>query len=100
MKENHALPVEMSANQRRIFIEAVQLYEAYIVAYRDNRTYRGGMQWKKSKGREYLFRSRDRFGYGQSMGPRTPELEKVLEDFRRQPKNFLARNLHPVLSEP
>ena len=83
MKENHALPVEMSANQGRIFIDAVQLYEAYIVAYRDNRTYRGGMHWKKSKGRKYLFRSRDRFGYGQSMGPRTPELEKVLEDFRR-----------------
>lgn len=83
MKENHALPVEMSANQRRIFIDAVQLYGAYISAFRDNRTYRGGMHWKKSKGREYLFRSRDRFGYGQSMGRRTPELEKVLEDFRR-----------------
>lgn len=83
MKENHVLPVEMSANQRRIFIDAGQLYEAYIAAFRDNRTYRGGMHWKKSKGREYLFRSRDRFGYGRSMGPRTPELEKVLEDFRR-----------------
>ncbi len=83
MKENHALPVEMSDNQRRIFIDAVQLYEAYIAAFRDNRTYRGGMHWKKSKGREYLFRSRDRYGYGQSMGLRTPKLEKVLEDFRK-----------------
>lgn len=40
------------------------------------------MHWKKSKGREYLFRSRDRYGYGKSLGPRTPKTEKTLADFR------------------
>jgi len=82
MKENHTLPVDMSANQRRIFIDAVQLYDAYIDAFRENRSYRGGMHWKKSKGREYLFRSRDRYGYGKSLGPRNPETEKTLAEFR------------------
>jgi len=82
MKENLSKPIEMSANQRRVFIDAVQLYEAYIGAFRENRVYRGGMHWKKSKGREYLFRTRDRSGYGKSLGPRSPEKEKILAEFR------------------
>ncbi|MCP3952864.1 MAG: hypothetical protein GY697_11705 [Desulfobacterales bacterium] len=91
MKENHVPPIECSANQRRIFIDAVQLYEAYIDAFRENRSYRGGMHWKKSKGREYLFRSRDRYGYGKSLGPRTPETEKTLAEFRSGKEKAKAR---------
>ncbi|MFH1983598.1 MAG: nucleotidyltransferase domain-containing protein [Pseudomonadota bacterium] len=83
MKENLVEPKEWSDNQRRIFIDAAQLYEAFIVAFRDGRSYRGGMHWKKSKGKDYLFRSTDRLGYGKSMGPRSPETEKTLEDFRK-----------------
>jgi hypothetical protein len=82
MKENKFMPKEMSANQRRIFIDTAQLYEAYIVTFRESRSYRGGMHWKKSKGRQYLFRQRDRLGYGKSLGPRTPETEKIYADFK------------------
>ena len=91
MKEKQELPIEMSANQRRIFVDAVQLYEAYLDAFRESRSYRGGMHWKKSKGREYLFRTRDRYGYGKSLGPRSPELEKVLDDFRKGKKRNKER---------
>ena len=38
MKENEFIPKEMSANQRRIFIDTAQLYEAYIVAFRESRS--------------------------------------------------------------
>ncbi len=82
MKENLIAPIEMSANQRRIFIDTLQIYDAYTKAYRRNGSYRGGMHWKKAKGREYLFRTRDRYGYGKSLGLRTPETEAVLEKFR------------------
>ncbi len=82
MKENLITSIEMSANQRRIFIDTLQIYDAYTEAHRANRSYRGGMHWKKSKGREYLFRTRDRYGYGKSLGLRTPETEAVLEKFR------------------
>jgi len=85
------MPAEMSANQRRIFIDAAQLYEAHIAAFRENRSYRGGMHWKKSKGREYLFRSRDRYGYGKSLGPRSPETEKTLAEFRSGKEKAKAR---------
>ncbi len=82
MKENHLQPKEWTDNQRRIFLDSAQLYEAYIAAFRENRAYRGGMHWKKAKGKDYLFRSRDRFGYGKSLGPRSPETERVLMEFR------------------
>lgn len=82
MKENLVAPKEWSDNQRRIFIDAVQLYEVFIDAFRESRSYRGGMHWKKSKGKDYLFRSTDRLGYGKSLGPRSPETEKILDDFR------------------
>ncbi len=74
---------EMTDNQRRVFVDTVQLFDAHRSAFRKSRAYRGGMHWKKAKGREYLFRTRDRLGYGQSLGPRSPETERILETFRR-----------------
>lgn len=82
MKENNPQPKEWTDNQRRVFLDTAQIYEAYVAAFRGGRAYRGGMHWKKSKGRDYLFRSKDRFGYGKSLGPRSPETEKILRDFR------------------
>ena len=82
MKQNDIRPEEWSDNQRRIFIDTAQLYSAYLNAFRESRSFRGGMHWKKSKGREYLFRSTDRYGYGKSLGPRSVETEKILADFR------------------
>ncbi|MFZ5572185.1 MAG: GSU2403 family nucleotidyltransferase fold protein [Thermodesulfobacteriota bacterium] len=77
---------EMSNEQRRIFINTAQLHEAYTDAYDKSRGYRGGMHWKKAKGREYLFRSRDRYGYGQSLGPRSPETEAICGKFHENKK--------------
>jgi hypothetical protein len=69
----------------------VQLYEAFISAYRKSRSYRGGMHWKKAKGRQYLFKTRDRYGYGESLGPRSDETEKILADFRKAKKEAKDR---------
>lgn len=74
---------EWNANQRRIYIDAVQIYDAYSAALRENRSYRGGMHWKKSKGREYLFKTADRFGNGKSLGLRSPHTEKILTQFKK-----------------
>jgi hypothetical protein len=51
------------------------------------------MHWKKAKGRQYLFKTRDRYGYGESLGPRSAETEKILADFqkaKKEAKNRLA----------
>jgi len=43
--------------------------------------YRGSMYWKQIKGREYLYREySDRTG--KSLGARSPETEKIIEDFK------------------
>lgn len=91
MKGNRYISNEMSSNQRRIFIDTAQLYEGYMAAFRENRNYRGGMHWKKAKGRQYLFRSTDRLGYGKSLGPRSIETEKIYREFKRAKQDAKQR---------
>jgi hypothetical protein len=91
MMENGLFFKEMADNQRRVFIDTVQLYEAFVDTYLKNRSYAGGLHWKKSKGREYLFRTRDRYGYGKSLGARSPETEAILKEFRQAKKNLKER---------
>ncbi len=82
---------EFSADQRRIFIDMKQLYEAFIPLVLKSRSYKGGMHWKKAKGREYLFRSTDRFGNGKSLGPRSIKTENILTRFRSGKKEVKDR---------
>jgi hypothetical protein len=74
---------EMETEQARIFIDATQLNDSFREAYRNAYTYRGGMHWKKAKGKEYLFRSRGGYGAGKSLGPRSPETERIYEKFHQ-----------------
>lgn len=90
MKETMIL-TPLSDNQRRVFIDTVQLYTTYREVLRKSRSYKGGMHWKKSKGHQYLFRTRDRTGYGKSLGPRSPETEKILNDFQNSKKHIQQR---------
>lgn len=82
---------EFSADQRRRLVDATQAYEAWREAERDFRhSYRGSMRWKTIRGREYLYRT---FGkIGNSMGPRSPELEKIKADYTEQ-RTRLRRRL-------
>jgi hypothetical protein len=83
MMENFIVPPKMNDTQRRVFIDAVQLFQTYTQVFRESRSYRGGMHWKKAKGKQYLFRSKDRLGYGKSLGPRSEQTEKILERFKQ-----------------
>lgn len=74
---------EWTDTQRRVFIDTVQVYEAFTESFRKSRSYSGGMHWKKAKAREYLFKTRDRFGNGKSLGPRSPETEKIMAEFQK-----------------
>ena len=84
-------PYEMNDDQRRIYIDATQLHEAYMDTFIKSRAYRGGMHWKKVKGKEYLFRSLDRYGYGKSLGPRSKETESTYHKFHKNKKQVHAR---------
>jgi hypothetical protein len=83
MRENEILITPLTENQRRVYIDACQIYEAFLLAGEAMQSFKGGMHWKKSKGREYLFRSMDRKGNGKSLGPRSKKTENVLASFRK-----------------
>jgi hypothetical protein len=75
---------ELNANQRRMLVDSIQLFGAYRDARAKLRALAGGMYWKESGGKEYLIKLRGREGHGKSLGPRSPETEKIHEDFHAQ----------------
>jgi hypothetical protein len=82
LKENTLIFKVLSDTQRRFYVDASQVFEAFLEAEDRVQSYRGGMHWKKSKGREYLFRTTDRTGRGKSLGPKAPETEDILARFQ------------------
>jgi len=92
--ENQMQPYEMNDDQRRIYIDAVQLHEAYMDAFTKSCAHRGGMHWKRAKGKEYLFRSLNRYGYGKSLGPRSKETELTYREFHNKKTQVQARLKH------
>jgi hypothetical protein len=91
MKENEIIITPLTENQRRVYIDTCQIYEAFLFARGELEKLKGGMHWKRSKGREYLFRSIDRKGNGRSLGPRSQETEEVLAVFRSKKEAAGAR---------
>jgi hypothetical protein len=69
--------------QTRLLVNLEQQYEVWIEAERLLAALPYGMRWKTSAGREYLYEIRDRAGNGRSIGPRSPETEAVLADYRQ-----------------
>lgn len=69
-------------HQQQLFmVESDQIYRAWVDALHHARSYRYGMRWTSSKGRQYLVRLHDARGNGKSLGPRTTETEAVFTAF-------------------
>ena len=81
---------EFQDNQQRTLNRAVEAYQAYLEAVEAGRPLKGGMHWKKVKGREYLYKYRDRSGHGSSLGPRSPHTEGLWAEFGRQRREIAA----------
>ena len=83
---------ELDGNQRRVFIDCLQAYNGLIDAIKVSRQYRGGMRWKKTGDREYLFKTRDSRGNGKSMGVRSLETELIYNQFKQGKLDNLNRS--------
>lgn len=83
--------IEFDGNQSRVFINVSQTYDAFIDAYHRAEEYKGGICWKKVRDKEYLFRISDRFGNGKTLGLRSPETEKIYQDFKENKAEALTR---------
>ena len=65
--------------------------QAYLNALKAGQPLKGGMHWKRINGREYLYKYRDRYGNGASLGPRSPVTERLFTEFGRQRQDFATR---------
>ncbi|MGY4568331.1 MULTISPECIES: GSU2403 family nucleotidyltransferase fold protein [Bradyrhizobium] len=75
---------ELNNDQRREVVNSQQRFQALRDAKEAYDAHRGSLTWLQSKGREYLVRSYyDKAGLRKqaSLGPRSPETEKMKADF-------------------
>jgi hypothetical protein len=89
---------ELSAEQRRIAIDAAQLYEHLIELQAERQKLKGGLYWKHVAGHEYLVRVTDRKGGNRSLGPRSPETEQAYREFTETKRDLSAR-VHSINEE-
>jgi len=82
---------ELSAEQRRIAADAIQLYEHHLELSTEMRAMAGGMFWKTVDHHVYLVRSLDRDGHIRSLGSRAPRTEAIYNDFVARKKELRAR---------
>src|SRR5271165_3460527 len=75
---------EIGLEERRIAINAIQAYEAYLELLNKSEELAGGMVWRKIAGGEYLIRVLDGYGHVRSLGPRSQETAKLYSDFTKQ----------------
>ncbi|MDD2701294.1 MAG: nucleotidyltransferase domain-containing protein [Sideroxydans sp.] len=73
---------DLSEAQLKQQIDAAQIRSAWLDAERRMIDYRGSMQWKTVKGRDYLYRE---YGNkrGKSQGPRSEETERIYQAFTK-----------------
>lgn len=82
---------EFEATQQETLARAVQAYESFLSTLKAGRPFKGGMHWKKIKGKDYLYKYRDRYGNGESLGPRSPETERLFTEFGRERREVAER---------
>jgi hypothetical protein len=82
---------ELTAEQRRIAVEAAQLYEHLLELDAERQSLRGGLYWKTVAGREYLVRTTGPHRGNRSLGPRSPETEQAFREFTETKRDLDER---------
>jgi hypothetical protein len=75
---------DLSPNQAKAFVDAEQLYRAYLDTSQKMQPYKGGMHWKTVNGQQYLYRTLDGKGNAKSLGPRSPATEALHHQFHQR----------------
>jgi hypothetical protein len=82
---------ELDEEQRRIVIDATELYRYRLDLVEQLRELRGGLYWKTVKGKQYLVRGLDRYGHVRSLGTRSPETEALHHEFVKNKRELKTR---------
>lgn len=75
--------IELDSEQRKIFINSCQVYQEFINELKLSKKFKGGMRWKQSGNKSYLFKTRGGKGLGKSLGVRSSETEKIYTQFHQ-----------------
>jgi hypothetical protein len=73
--------IPLNEQQRLFLVESTQMYVPWIQSRQHLDSYKYGMKWVTSKGKEYLYRVHDAVGNAKSLGPRSPETEFIYKSF-------------------
>lgn len=80
----------LSGSQTRQLVDSEQLYLAFRASQTEyDRRFKGSMSWKTVSGRAYLYRKGN--GIWKSLGPRSPETERIYESFHEGRTTLKAR---------
>ncbi len=71
-------------DQLRVIDNVEAAYDQWLSVARRFDEHADRLQWKSVKGREYLYRIKDGAGNGESLGPRTAELEAFAQSYKAQ----------------
>lgn len=95
------MPVRLSDEQLRTGINLADAYETWLPLARAEPDFRDRLQWKTVAGRQYLYRIRDRHGNGNSLGPRSPDTERIHDDYQAARSDLRDRvaRIHPALDQ-
>ncbi|MCE8018941.1 hypothetical protein HOP51_02235 [Halomonas sp. MCCC 1A11036] len=80
----------LQAEQTRVAVNAMQLFEALEHHRAQARQVKGSMHWKRIHGREYLYRAYTG-GKNHSLGPRSAETEAIINTFDARKAEYQAR---------
>lgn len=72
---------ELDSEQRKIFINSCQVYQEFMSELKAAARFTGGMRWKQTGDKSYLFKTRGSKGLGTSLGVRSLETEKIYHHF-------------------
>lgn len=83
---------DLNSAQIKQVVDAEHHYLALCEArHQWEQDYRGGMHWKHIAGRHYLYRTLDRHGRAKSLGARSPDTERIHEEFHRRKADLKER---------
>jgi len=81
---------ELDGDQIRIQTNAIQTFEGWREAHHDFRhSYQGRMNWSRVNGVQYLYRINGKVR--KSLGPRSPETERIKDEYSAQRKKLRTR---------
>lgn len=91
----------LTDEQLRAAVNLADAYEAWLPLARAKPDYRDRLLWKTVAGRQYLYRIRDRQGNGTSLGPRSPDTERIHDDYQAARSDLRDRGarISPALDE-